>query len=298
LIFCALDAFAAVEKRPDVEVVKAPSEASANIFESAYKISGLPQQDFLLNQNYADGTVYAVRFKGTRGFVLEPTEAKDRQRRWVWISPLWTAFNSPTWGNSFARKYVETALENGFFVVGLDVGTTCGSPKGAQLYEEYYSWVVQKHGLNPKARMIGVSNGGLITYAWAFRHPDQVDRVLGIYPATDMRTWPGLDKIAGPGRLPPKGLGYAYKSIGELGADLDEVNPIANLKPLAQHGVKIFHLHGDKDDLVPLGPNSAEFKKKYQALGGEMQLDVFPDEAHGGNKFFDYEPATAFIVGD
>lgn len=297
-IFCAFHGFAAAQPRPDIEVVKAPAEATANLFESEYKIPGLPQQDFLLNQNYAEGTVYAVRFKGTRGFVIEPTGAKDRHRRWVWISPLWTAFNSPTWGDTFARKYVESALENGFFVIGLDVGTTCGSPKGAQLYEEYYSWVVPKYDLNPKARMIGVSNGGLITYAWAFRHPDQVDRVLGIYPATDMRTWPGLDKVAGPGRLTPKGIGYEYQSIGELEAHLDEINPIANLKPLAAHGVKIFHAHGDKDDLVPLEPNSAEFKKQYQALGGQMQLDVFGGEAHGGNRFFEYEPAIKFLVGD
>lgn len=298
LACCLSGGSATAAEQPDVEVVAAPADATANIFESDYTIPGLPQQDFLLNQNYSGGTVHALQFEGTRGFVIEPNGEKDSQRRWVWISPLWTAFNSPTWGDTFARKYVERALENGFYVVGLDVGTTCGSPAGAELYEKFYSWVVPKFDLNPKARMIGVSNGGLITYAWAFRHPSQVDRILGIYPATDMRTWPGLDKVAGPGRLPPGGVGYSFESLSELEAHLDEVNPIANLEPLARHGVKVFHVHGDKDDLVPLEPNSAEFKRRYEALGGEMQLDVFEGEAHGGNRFFEYEPAIEFLVGD
>jgi hypothetical protein len=298
LVVCLLGEFVSAAEQADVEVVDAPADRAANIFESDYKIPGLPQQDFLLNQNYQDGIVHALRFAGTRGYVIEPKGAKDPQHRWVWISPLWTAFNSPTWGDSFARKYVEGALKKGFYVVGLDVGTTCGSPKGAELFEKFYSWVVPKYDLNPKARMIGVSNGGLITYAWAFRHPDQVDRVLGIYPATDMRTWPGLDKVAGQGGYPTYGLAYPYASVGELEAYLDEVNPIANLKPLAERGVKVFHVHGDKDDLVPLEPNSAEFKKQYQAHGGEMQLDVFEGEAHGGTRFFEYQPALEFLVGD
>ena len=50
--------------------------------------------------------------------------------------------------------------------------------------------------------------------------------------------------------------------------------------------MKVFHARGDEDDLVSLEPNSAEFKKKYQVLGGQMQLDVFGGEAHGGNRFF------------
>jgi hypothetical protein len=293
--WCAL---ASAAERSGVEVVKAPTDPAANIFEADYKIAGLPQQDFLLNQNFPGATVYAFRFEGTRGYIIEPNGKRDSQHRWIWISPLWTAFNSPTWGNTFARKYVERALEKGFYVVGLDVGTTCGSPKGAELYERFYSWVVPKYDLNPKARMIGVSNGGLITYAWAFRHPDKVDRVLGIYPATDMRTWPGLDKVAGQGSYPTHELAYPYANVGELEAHLDEVNPIANLKPLVDHGVKVFHVHGDKDDLVPLEPNSAKFKTEYEALGGDMQLDVFEGESHGGNRFFEYGPAIEFLVGD
>jgi hypothetical protein len=281
---------------PKIDVVKAASAPTGNTFESAYTIRGLPQQDFLLNQNYNNGIVHAIRFEGTRGYIIEPTKAKDSKRRWIWVSPLWTAFNSPTWGDTFARTYVERALDKGFYVVGVDVGTTCGSLKGAELYERFYLWIVPTYGLNPRVRMIGVSNGGLISYAWAFRHPDHVEKILGIYPATDMRTWPKLENIAG--GFPAYALSHPYTSVAELEAHLDEVNPIANLEPLAKAGVRIFHVHGDKDDLVPLEPNSAALKRRYLALGGSMQLDVFKGEAHGGNAFFKYEPALEFLVGD
>src|SRR4051812_11556847 len=177
----------------DVEVVRAASEPSGNTFGSAYKITGLPQQDFLLNQNYANGIVDAIRFEGSRGYLIRPTKASDPKRRWILISPLWLAFNSPTWGNSTMRFYVEGALAAGISVAGLDVGTTCGSPKGAELYQRFYLWLVRTYDLNRKVRLIAVSNGGLIAYAWAFRHAQHVDRILGIYPATDMRTWPGLE---------------------------------------------------------------------------------------------------------
>ena len=56
--------------------------------------------------------------------------------------------------------------------------------------------------------MIGQSNGGLISYGFAFRHPDQVDRVLGICPATDLSSWPGLSRLCLPGRITPAGLSY------------------------------------------------------------------------------------------
>ena len=63
----------------------------------------------------------------------------------------------------------------------------------------------EKYALNRRARVLGQSNGGLIAYAWAFRHPDCVDRIGGICPATDFRTWPTLPNVVA---FPERGLGY------------------------------------------------------------------------------------------
>ena len=275
---------------------EAANDRDGDTFQSAYSIPGLPQHDFLLNQNYPEGVVIAIKFKGTRAYLIKPRERIDSQRRWIWIAPLWVAFRSLKHGDSHVRFYVEQALQAGFHVAGLDVGTTCGSPKGAELYDEFYTWVVKTHQLHPKVRLFGQSNGGLISYAWAFRHPEHVERIFGIYPVTDIRTWPKLEKVCGPERITPTGLGYPYKSVEELQKHLSDVNPVDNLSALASRGVPIFHIHGDADDLVPMYANSTELMNRYRTLGGKARVDVLKGSGHGGQQFFRYQPAADFLT--
>jgi alpha-beta hydrolase superfamily lysophospholipase len=47
------------------------------------------------------------------------------------------------------------------------------------------------------------SHGGLIAYGWAFRHPTCVDRIAGMCPALDFRTYPTLPNVV---TGPAKGL--------------------------------------------------------------------------------------------
>jgi len=291
----------------EVETIRATSDPQGNTYKSVYSIRGLPQQDFLLNQNYSHAEVIAIKFRGTRGYLILPKSPIDSKRSWFWISPLWVAFKSPTWGDSYLRYYTEMALNAGLHVAGVDVGTTCGSIKGAQLYEEFYKWIVKRYQLNPKVRLIGQSNGGLIAYAWAFRHPEHVERIFGIYPATDLRTSPGLNKLAGsllvpqppdqtPGRITPEGLAFPYDSREKLERNLLNINPIENLAPLARAGIEILHIHGDQDKLVPMEDNSVELVERYRALGGSARLDVMKGLGHGGVEFFHYRPAADFLV--
>lgn len=298
-------------KTSEIETTPATTDENGNTYESVYSIPGLPQQPFLLNQHYRNGDVTAIKFKGTRAFLIKPKQKVDPQKRWIWIAPLWVAFKTPKDGptkgaGSFVGFYVEQALAAGFHVAGLDVGTSCGSPKGAELYQAFYQWIVKTQHLNPKVRLFGVSNGGLISYAWAFRHPKNIERIFCVYPVTDMRTWPGLAKVAGPklvpqppdqtpGRITPEGLKYDL-SPAELENRLVEFNPLDNLAPLAKAKVKIFHIHGDKDALVPMPENSVEFMNRYRALGGEGKLDVLPGLGHGGKDFFQYQPAADFLT--
>ena len=142
------------------------------------------------------------------------------------------------------------------------------------------------------------SNGGLVHYSWAIEHPDCVDRVFGMCPVTDMLTWPppGLERVCGPGSIPPEGLKYDL-TPEELRSRIDEFNPVSRLAPLAAHGVKILHLHGDEDDVVPLEPNSMEFAWRYHALGGEMELAILPGAKHGGRPFYESKQVLEFLLG-
>ncbi len=260
-----------------------------------YTIPGLPQSDYTMDAVYEHGTLTPLSCAGTAAYIIAPKGAVDSERRWAWISNLFLALNDKDCGPVMQRFYVEGALAKGFHVVGIDVGASCGSPRGAEVYEAFYQMLVKEYRLNPKARMIGQSNGGLITFGYAFRYPEHVDRVLGIFPATDLTSWPGLDRLCGP--FSPKGLEYGL-ARAEMDARLQEFNPIDNIAPLVKAGVRAYHIHGTADDVVPLEPNSGEFARRYKANGGDIAVEIVEGGNHGAplKSFFESEAAMAFLL--
>jgi pimeloyl-ACP methyl ester carboxylesterase len=248
-----------------------------------------------MDAEYAHGTLKPLSCAGTAAYIIAPKGTVDSERRWVWISNLFLALNDKDCGPVMQRYYVEGALAKGFHVAGIDVGASCGSPKGAAVYEAFYQMLVKEYQLNPKARMIGQSNGGLITYGYAFRYPDHVERVLGIFPATDLVSWPGLDRLCGP--FSPQGLAYGL-GRAEMEARLRGFNPIDNIAPLVKAGLKTYHIHGTADDVVPLEPNSGEFARRFKAGGGEITVEIVEGGNHGApmNAFFESPAALAFLL--
>lgn len=242
---------------------------------------------------YAGGELVELKVKDRPAYIVKPTGQVDPQRRWIWIFPFWLGINDGH-GSLQHRMYVEKYLAKGFHVAGINVGTSCGSPTAAKVFEEFYQQVQTDYRLNPRARLLGQSNGGLMAYAWAFRHPDCVDRIGGICPATDFRTWPGLPNVV---NFPEKGLGYDL-SLDDLTKRQAEFNPVDNLAPLAKAGVKILHIHGDKDELVPMEANSTELARRYQALGGSAEIVVVPGLGHGGKVLYESEPLLMFLLSE
>ena len=240
---------------------------------------------------YPNGELARLTIDGRKAYLIRPTKAMDPARRWIWVAPGSLAVPNDR-GAVEHRMYVDRFLGAGFHVTGIDVGVTCGSPRGAEVYQKLYEYLTSKEKLSRKARLLGQSNGGLISYAWAFRHPDLVDRIGGIYPATDFRTWPGLDKAL---THPEPSLGFGL-SLAELTRRAAEFNPIDNLAPLAKAGVKIFHIHGDKDTLVPWRANSDVLVETYQRLGGDARLEIIPGLGHGGKSFYSSESLVRFLI--
>jgi pimeloyl-ACP methyl ester carboxylesterase len=242
---------------------------------------------------YKNGELVALKVGGRNGYVVKPKGKVDPQRRWVWIFPFWLGINDGH-GALHHRYYVDRFLDAGFHVAGMDVGTSCGSPSAAALSHTFYEHVSEQFKLNRKARLVVQSNGGLIGYSWAFRHPDCVDRIFGICPVTDFRTWPTLPVVL---TAPAPGLGYDL-SLEELTRRQAEFNPVDNLAPLAKAGVKILHVHGDKDELVPREANSLVVLERYKALGGSAALDTIAGLGHGGQVLYESRHAVAFLLGD
>ena len=185
---------------------------------------------------YQGGKLVELRVRDRIAYLIKPTGDVDLQKRWIWDFPFWLAINDG-FGNVAHRNYVEKALAAGFHVAGVDVGASCGCPKAAEVCQEFFEQLISKYGLHKRARVLAHSHGGLIAYGWAFRHPACVDRIAGMCPATDFRTYPMLPNVI---TGPTKGLDYGL-SLEELEHRSREFNPIDNLAPLAGAGVKILH---------------------------------------------------------
>jgi predicted esterase len=82
-----------------------------------------------------------------------------------------------------------------------------------------------------------------------------------------------------------------------LATRLTEFNPLDRLAALAKARVPFFAIHGDVDKVVPLEANSGEVKKRYEALGGSMQLSVPSGQGHNmWTGFFQCQELVDFVI--
>ena len=231
---------------------------------------------------YAD---QSYQLDGRAAFILEPTTPRA-DHAWIWLAP------SHLPDTETGMQYVTHFLDQGFAIAGIDVAVSCGSPAGATIFDDFYRNVVSR-GHSEGARILGMSNGGLQAYAWAFRHPERVALIGGIYPATDLRSWPGLSLAI---TLPDPGLGFNL-SQAELTTRLSEFNPISNLAPLAAAGVPIYHFAGDRDDVVSVEANSRALVDEYHRLSGTATLEIRAGLGHYAYGFYS-DGLAAFMTSN
>jgi pimeloyl-ACP methyl ester carboxylesterase len=210
------------------------------------------------------GEVFLMQ--GRTAFVILPqAKPADRPIPWVWYAPTLSGLPGD------AEKWMfERFTRAGIAIAGIDVGESYGSPDGRALYSAFYGELTRNRHFAPKAVMLGRSRGGLMTLSWAVENADKVAGFAGIYPVCNLLSYPGAAKASAAYRMTPE----------QLSARLAEHNPIDRLGALAKAGVPLFAIHGDSDQAVPLEANSGEMRKRYEALGGKMQLIIPPGQGH------------------
>lgn len=252
--------------------------ATARVAESQTTLNAPPEKRLPL-----PGEVFLV--DGRTAFVI-PAEKKatDGATPWVWYAP--TLPNLP---GTEERWMFERFTKAGIAIAGIDVGESFGSPDGCKLFSALHRELTEKRGFAPKPVLLGRSRGGLMTLAWAVENPDKVGGFAGIYPVCNMASYPGVANAAGAYHLKPE----------ELTARLVEHNPIDRLAALAKAKVPLFAIHGDVDKVVPLEANSGEVKRRYEALGGPMQLIVPTGQGHNmWNGFFQSSELVSFVLAN
>lgn len=225
------------------------------------------------------------RVEGRIAFVIPgETLRSDRATPWVWYAP--TLPNLP---GAEERWMFERFTKAGLAIAGIDVGESYGSPDGRKLYSALHRELTEKRNFSQKPVLFGRSRGGLMTLGWAAENADKVGGFAGVYPVCNIESYPGVAKASGPYQLTPQ----------ELAAHLPEHNPIDRLNALAKAKVPLFAIHGDSDKVVPLEANSGEVRKRYQALGGEMQLIIPAGQGHNmWSGFFQCQELVDFVIAN
>lgn len=217
-------------------------------------------------------------------FIIIPTKPTEGGKHpWLWYAPTFIGGHpdsSHTW-------MLEQLLAEGFFIGGVEVGESYGSPTGRAIYQTYYEHVTQTYGLSPRACLMPQSRGGLMLYNWAAEHPESVACIAGIYTVCNIESYPGVEKAA-----PAYGM-----SVEELRVRLAEHNPISRLESLAKAKVPIYHVHGDSDAVVPIELNAGELVNRYLALGGPGRIKIVPGKGHQVcDEFFKDSDLVRFIL--
>lgn len=203
---------------------------------------------------------------------------------WVWYAPTFK-------GMAFAerRQYFERFMQAGISIAGCDLGEVRGSPASTAKFTGFYDAMV-KRGFSPKPILLGQSRGGMMTLAWAFRHPDKVRAWVGIYPVCNLASWPLKNSKA-------QTLADFALPEAELVSTLKEFNPVDNLQGLLANQVPMFAVHGDSDGVVPYADNTKLLKERYEAGGGSFTVKLIPGEGHKvGPSFFECRELVDFVL--
>jgi pimeloyl-ACP methyl ester carboxylesterase len=219
--------------------------------------------------------------------VVQPLKpAAGGVKPWIWYAPTIGGYPNAT-----LKWYFDSLVTKGFWIAGIDVGESYGNSAGRKTFSAFYDTVRARYGLNSKACLFAQSRGGLMLYNWAEESGNsaKISRIVGIYTVCDMRSYPGLATAA-----PAYGM-----TVDQLTAALPLNNPIERLAPLAAAKVKILHIHGDNDNIVPLAANSQALYNRYIQLGGAMQLIVVPGQGHAEiPEFFQVKTVLDFMLED
>jgi predicted esterase len=211
-----------------------------------------------------------------------PNPAKGRP--WIWYAP--TLKGVSLVGREF---YFESFMKAGIGMAGCDLGEVRGAPASTAKFTRFYDEMVRR-GWSTKPILLGQSRGGMMTLAWAMRHPSKVRAWVGIYPVCNLASWPLQRSEAA------TLADYALAREALL-ARLPEFNPIDNLAGLAAAQVPMFAVHGDSDVVVPYEDNTKLLQQRYEAAGGSISVKLIPGEGHKvGPSFFECRELVDFVL--
>ena len=118
-------------------------------------------------------------FEGREAFLIVPDRPLDGNP-WIWRAHF------PDWHTSMDSILVA----KGYHVAYINTNDMYGSPRAMNIWDRFYSYLVNERHLASKVVLEGVSRGGLYVHNWAKRNPTRVACLYAESPVCDLRTWP------------------------------------------------------------------------------------------------------------
>jgi pimeloyl-ACP methyl ester carboxylesterase len=187
-------------------------------------------------------------------------------------------------------------LGKGFHVAYIDVQNLYGAPVALDAMDAFHAHLVSKHSLSEKAVLEGFSRGGLFALNWAIRNPKKAAALYLDAPVCTFVSWPAG---WGKGKGSPGDWDRCKKVYGladDAAARAYKLNPVDNLTALAIARVPILSVCGVADKVVPFNENSQLLQKRYEALGGLMEIIAKPGVDHHPHSLKDPEPIVSLLL--
>lgn len=202
-------------------------------------------------------TRYHFRINEREAFITAPEKALEK-KEWVWRARF------PEWHTEMD----EILLESGFYLAYINTDNMFGSPAAMDIWDEFYSYLVEELGFASKVSLEGVSRGGLFVFNWAKRNPWKVHSIYTEAPVCDFKSWPGgLGSGIGDKRSwEILKEAYGFKDDQEAMTYAD--NPMDHLELLALAKVPVLAMIGLNDQVVPPSENFFILNRRYVHAGG------------------------------
>lgn len=204
------------------------------------------------------------------------------------VVPKKSAVGNPwVWRARFPNFHFEMDVEllkRGFHIGYVDVGGMFGSPRAMKIADEFYEFMTDKRGLNPKPAMEGVSRGGLFVYHRAMLHPDKLSCIYCDTPVLDFKSWPGGKGkgIGSPGTWKACLAAWNFTEEEALAYPGNPVDAAAQV--VVDHKIPVLHIVSETDEVVPPAENTYVLQSRLKKLGSDLPVISVPEgtkKSHG-----------------
>ncbi len=250
-----------------------PIQWSAEVPASAAEFQGYAERRFSLR--LADNTAFQVR-------IVEPVQPAAGYP-WIWRARFF----------GHEPELDRELLARGFHLAYCDVAGLFGSDSALDRWDAFYEFC-SANGLAKQVLIEGMSRAGLVALNWAARRPEAVEGIYLDNPVCDFRSWPGHQRGT-------EQDGEWQACLAAYGLNDDTVDgyaamPLDRLEPLAKAAVPLFLVQSGADEVVPGEQNGEELVRRYQTLGGEIEVWRKPGVGHHPHGLHPVQPLLRALL--